>query len=387
MAQASLADSPVNAAKPIPALPIDGFDRNVYCIMGLPFDALDTAGALTRIRSAIQTHTRCSLATPNLNFVIAARGDDVLRDAILRSDLSTPDGMPIIWVARLLGLPIRERVAGSTLFSRIQSETSTPVSVYFFGGQEGVAEKAAEVINEVGGMMRCSGFACPGFGSVAEMSSDKIVANINQSKADFLVVSIGGRKGQLWIDHNFARLTASVVGPLGAVVNFVAGSVKRAPSWMQEAGLEWLWRIKEEPALIRRYWGDGRKFLAVLFKQVLPYAWFLWMRNQRLAVCTPPTATVQVGTIETNMILTGDWSVDNIEELRSSAKECCNAAFDITIHITKVNYVDSSVIGMFMLIKRRQLATGNTLTVIGANSLVRKIFELNGAGFLLIPTS
>ena len=90
---------------------------------------------------------------------------------------------------------------------------------------------------------------------------------MNAARPDFLVVSLGAAKGQAWIMRNLHRLDVPLVSHLGAVVNFVAGEVRRAPRWMQRSGLEWAWRVKEEPALLRRYAGDALRLLPLAWRE------------------------------------------------------------------------------------------------------------------------
>src|SRR5262249_32434527 len=138
---------------------------------------------------------------------------------------------------------------------------------------EGAARTAAEALNSARAGLRCAGYEAPGFGSIAEMSAPSSIARINASGADFVVVALGARKGQAWIEHNRSRLEAPVVSHLGAVLNFAAGRVRRAPRWMQRTGLEWLWRIREERALWRRYLSDALAAARLVFTRVLPLAW------------------------------------------------------------------------------------------------------------------
>jgi N-acetylglucosaminyldiphosphoundecaprenol N-acetyl-beta-D-mannosaminyltransferase len=235
-------------------------------IAGLPFHCVTTTAAVQRLCVALHDRQRLFLSTPNLNFLVASQADEAFRLSVLQSDLSVADGMPILWLSRLQGTPLPERVAGSTVFEQLragagQSIIGRPIKVYFFGGPPGVAEKACAVLNaehaRAGGHMVGVGALCPGFGSVADMSTPDVIAAINASAADFLVVSLGAKKGQAWIIHNLSQLTVPVVSHLGAVVNFVAGTVERAPVSWQRWGLEWLWRIRQEPALFKRYWADG----------------------------------------------------------------------------------------------------------------------------------
>src|SRR4029450_1688151 len=101
-------------------------------------------------------------------------------------------------------------------------------------------------------------------------SSAAIIATINASNADFLVVALGASKGQSWLQHNHHRLSIPVRAHLGAAINFQAGFLRRAPKIVRKAGFEWLWRIKEEPHLWQRYWHDGRTLLHLLWTRILP---------------------------------------------------------------------------------------------------------------------
>lgn len=250
---------------------------NRVTVAGLPFDVVTTSEAVNRVSSAIQQQQRLFFSTPNLNFLVMALQDEAFRQSVLASGLSLADGMPVVWLSRLQGTPVPERVAGSTVFELLragagQSSMGRPIKVYFFGGPPGVAEKASAVLNaehaQGGGHMVGVGAFCPGFGSVADMSTPELIAAINASGADFLVVALGAKKGQAWIMHNLDRLTVPVVSHLGAVVNFVAGTVERAPLRWQRWGLEWLWRIRQEPALFKRYWSDGWGLLHLIPKAI-----------------------------------------------------------------------------------------------------------------------
>ncbi|OJU87191.1 MAG: hypothetical protein BGO13_09520 [Burkholderiales bacterium 66-5] len=241
-------------------------------IAGLPFDVIDTAGAAERLARAMRDGQRLFLSTPNLNFLVTAQRDAVFRQSVVESDLSVADGMPVVWLARLQGTPLPERVAGSTLFDQLragagQAVLGRAIKVYFFGGPPGVAQQACERLNAEHaagrGQMRCVGWHTPGFGPVEQMAAPEVIAAINASGADFLVVALGAQKGQAWILQNRARLQVPVVSHLGAVVNFVAGTVQRAPPAWQRWGLEWLWRIRQEPQLFKRYWGDGWALLGL----------------------------------------------------------------------------------------------------------------------------
>jgi N-acetylglucosaminyldiphosphoundecaprenol N-acetyl-beta-D-mannosaminyltransferase len=356
----------------------------VHCLLGLPFDALDTAGAIERVRDAVTARKPCFISTPNLNFLIGSRSDADFRDSIITSDLSIADGMPLIWVARLLGIPLRERVAGSGLFDQLNGNPSQPLKVYFFGGQPGVAETASRRLNEERNGLLCVGYECPGFGSVEELSRDESIAKINASGADILVVSLGAKKGQAWIEHNRGRISVPAMTHLGAVVNFVAGTVKRAPTWMQRSGLEWLWRIKEEPSLWRRYFSDGMDFLGLLATRVGPYAWLIYRHKPKGAELAQASIDVQRAGRELFLRLGGAWCNENIGPLRERLSEAVAAGNHVRMDLAQVSYVDSSFLGLLLLLYGVQKRRGRRLLCGAANARVRSIFRFGCSEFLLV---
>ncbi|MDP1682191.1 MAG: WecB/TagA/CpsF family glycosyltransferase [Burkholderiales bacterium] len=361
---------------------MNDFDRNIYCLLGLPFDAVDMAGAVRRVREAAGRRTPCFLSTPNLNFLIACQTDAEFRDSVINSNLNIADGMPLVWIARLLGIPIRERVAGSDLFEQLRKGTSAQLSVYFFGGMEGVAKEACRRLNAKSSGLVCAGHETPGFGSIEDMSGDESIGKINASGADFLVVSLGAKKGQAWIEHNRARISVPVISHLGAVVNFVAGTVSRAPRWMQQVGLEWVWRIMEERGLWRRYFNDLLALLRLLATRVIPYALFL--RCQPVSQSELAAATVEIREREDACVIycQGAWSAQNIDRLRSSFKQAAARSCDIELNLEQVTYVDSAFIGLVMLLYKHQQKLGKRLVITGLSKRIEKIFRWNGAAFL-----
>jgi N-acetylglucosaminyldiphosphoundecaprenol N-acetyl-beta-D-mannosaminyltransferase len=229
-----------------------------YWLLGLPFDTTTLSEARARIFAAVRDRRQLVFATPNVSFAAQAGRDRQFRADILRTDLSLADGMPLVWLGRLLGVPFRERVAGSDLLESLLAEPGpAPLRVYFFGGEPGAAQAAMQAVNGRAGGLQAVGACFPGHGSVQEMSSEATIAAINDSNADLLVVALGAAKGHRWIEANRQRLRVPVISHLGAAINFIAGRLQRAPRLMQKTGLEWLWRIKEEPQLLGRYARDG----------------------------------------------------------------------------------------------------------------------------------
>jgi N-acetylglucosaminyldiphosphoundecaprenol N-acetyl-beta-D-mannosaminyltransferase len=361
----------------------DILDRDVYCLLGLPFDAISMEEAQLHVRASARFKRRCFLSTPNLNFVVGCLSDHAFRDSVLTSDLSVADSMPLVWMARLLGLPIRERLSGSDLFEGLRATGAPPLSVYFFGGPPGMAESASLQLQAQRGGLDRAGFDDPGFGSIEAMSCEDRIGRINASGADFLVVALGARKGQAWIERNRDRIAVPVISHLGAVINFVAGAVSRAPVWMRKAGLEWLWRIKEEPSLWRRYTGDGTAFLRLLVTRLLPYAWFL----RRLQV-EPEELTAAYAKLmddDDRMVVAchGHWSASNVERLRPTLRQAIASGRDVEVSLVQTKSIDSAVIGLLMLAYGVQRRRGGRFVLNGVTPQLRKVLYWHCAEFLL----
>jgi N-acetylglucosaminyldiphosphoundecaprenol N-acetyl-beta-D-mannosaminyltransferase len=361
----------------------DPFAREVHCILGLPFDAIDLAGSVRRIQEAAARREKCFLSTPNLNWLVACQKDQDLRNSVIDSDLSIVDGMPLVWVARWLGVPIAERVAGSAVFDGLRASRAQPMSVFFFGGPEGIAEAACGRLNESVEGLSCAGYECPGFGTIEDMSSEATIAGINASGADFVVVALGAKKGQAWIERNRDRLSAPVISHLGAVVNFVAGTVSRAPVWMQRSGMEWLWRVKEETGLWRRYFSDGMVFLELLLTRVLPHV--LLLRRHRPA----PDEILGAGAVlrenadETSLELSGAWVEANLGPVRENFGRALHLGRDIRIDMAEVSHVDSAFVGLLLLLSGSCRRAGRRLLINRPNDAVSRIFRYSSADHLL----
>lgn len=363
-------------------------NRTCWSLLGLPFDQVDRDQALEIIEQAIACKTRCLLSTPNLNFIVQAQEDEAFLESVIYSDLVVADGMPVIWMAKLLGIPLRSRVAGSSLFERLQNtQRNKPISVFFFGGQGNVAQRAADNLNRTSvGMVAC-GALNPGVGSVESMSSNEIIEQINTAHPDFLVVALGAKKGQQWIMHNREKLNASVISHLGAVVNFVGDTVQRAPLSWQKLGLEWLWRIVQEPLLWKRYFIDGLWFLRFIAIHVLPLAFYQKLLQGRADknLFMEIVSDAEGGSVE--MQLGGAATAVNGVVLKSGCRailEQLDSIPRVSINCSDLDYIDSSALGTLMLLKANIVRRGGALGLFRISRRIRRLMRLHGVeGFLL----
>ena len=365
----------------------DDFSRKVYCVLGIPIDAIDMTAALRTVKAAARGSEPFLLSTANLNFLVTSRSDSEFRESLLDSDLCTADGMPIVWIARLLGLPIENRVSGSDLFEELRTAErgARPLTVFWFGGAAGVAAVAAEKINGKSAGLRCVGSIDPGFGTVEEMSRDALLNPVNASGADFLVVSLGAKKGQLWLQQNRDRLRSPVRAHLGTVVNFQAGTLRRAPRYLQAWGLEWLWRIKEEPYLWRRYWSDGCVLMALLMKRILPLAIATYLRPasrcEDLAISTEQSSDTFI------IRLSGSATERHVDKAISCFRSAVASRNEITIDLSDTSTMDARFLGLLLILRKQLKRQHGRLTFIGASRRVAKLFRYNELSFLLAADS
>lgn len=213
------------------------------------------------------------VVTPNVDHVIKLQNDPVFRDVYADAALVLADGMPVVWVSRWVGQPLKERVTGADLFLRVCERAGTEGRTVFLLGsasQEIIEKTGAELGSRYPGL-KIVGTHSPSFGF--ENKPEELAAigeRIRQAAPDILFVGVGAPKQEKWIWKEHLGLGVPVSLGVGAAFDFVAGSVKRAPLWMQRVGLEWFYRFLKEPKrMFQRYFVDDMKFfhLAMIEKK------------------------------------------------------------------------------------------------------------------------
>jgi N-acetylglucosaminyldiphosphoundecaprenol N-acetyl-beta-D-mannosaminyltransferase len=359
------------------------FSRSAYCVQGLICDVVTMEQATQKIIASIKEGRRCNIATPNANFLRMIRSDPDFRDAVLATDLSLIDGMPLVWFARALGIAAPHRVSGSDLFDALMSRTSDRISTFFFGATDNIGQRVRQRLDQSTSGVRCAGVYSPGFGTIESMSDPRIFDIINQASPDLLVVSIGVRKGLLWLNRNEHLLSSPVICNLGATIHFVAGSVKRAPVFFQQHGLEWLWRIKEEPALWRRYALDLTTLISVLVGQILPCLVKRALHKSSAMQPSPPRLQhYRDGTAEV-LKFSGAWTNDNLAPARSGLAAATQRASDLVLDFEGVTFLDSAFLGLVLIAYGYQRRMQRGFFLRASRRQVKRMMRLHGCGFLL----
>ena len=240
-------------------------------VLGVPFDNVTTAQTLSLFQDMIASRKPHYVATANVDFVVQATHDIELRRILNDAHLVLCDGMPLVWASKLLGNPLPERVAGSDLVPLLLAQAEKlGHRVFFLGGQEDIAAKAIANIRERHPNLQIAGVMSPPFATLLEMDHAGICKAVRDSRADILLVSFGCPKQEKWISMNYRALGVPVCMGVGATIDFLAGAVQRAPGWMQRVGMEWVFRLAQEPRrLLNRYFTDMLVFGAGIMRQIL----------------------------------------------------------------------------------------------------------------------
>jgi N-acetylglucosaminyldiphosphoundecaprenol N-acetyl-beta-D-mannosaminyltransferase len=365
----------------------DDLSREVYCILGIPIDSIAMPVVMQRIDAAARKTAPYLISTPNLNFLVNSQTDPEFRESLLMSGLCPADGMPIVWIARLLGLPIKQRTAGSDLIDALKSRRGLepPLKIFLFGGTELIAAEAARRLNSHASGVKCVGWLCPPFGDLDALNQDHFFDQINASGADFLIAALGARNGQLWLQRNHSRIRIPIRAHLGATLNFQAGSVKRAPFTMRKLGIEWLWRIKEEPGLFWRYWHDGWVFLRLLLTRVLPlavYARCMQLRAHRgghdfviVPVQNDDRVTVRLPGYATTLRVP--------EAIARFGQALASQKRDLVVDLSQTRAIDARFFGLLLMLRKQLKGRGSALQFQGVSARLQRLFRLNALEFLL----
>ncbi|BDG07158.1 WecB/TagA/CpsF family glycosyltransferase [Anaeromyxobacter paludicola] len=249
-------------------------------ICGLGIDALTAEGALDAVSGAVRARRAGDLRPPlavfpvNVDLVVKAARDPAFARDLAAADLLLADGVPVLWMARGLGAALPERVAGSDLVPLLAGRAAAEgFSLFFLGGAPGVAEAAVARLRGEHPRLRVAGTLSPPPGFDADPAAlEAAVAAVAAARPDVVLVALGAPRQERFAIACGARLGCAAVLAVGGTFDFLAGRRRRAPRLLQRAGLEWAWRLSQEPLRL------GRRYLVDDAAIVPLYARALWRR-------------------------------------------------------------------------------------------------------------
>jgi N-acetylglucosaminyldiphosphoundecaprenol N-acetyl-beta-D-mannosaminyltransferase len=239
-------------------------------------DAVSFDGAVDAIVELCRAGRGGTVLTPNVDHVCIAETDPALKTAYDAASLSLLDGKPLQWLAAAMGRPVPAKVSGSDLLRPLCARAAREgLSCFFLGGVDGVAQKAADILVAENPGLVVAGCHSPPFGFEKDADQDAaVIARVRAANPNLLFVALGAPKQELWMTKHREALAPAVSLGIGASLDFVAGIVKRAPAWMSNVGLEWAYRLGQEPRrMYQRYLVRDRAFVGI--------AWRTWKKHRR----------------------------------------------------------------------------------------------------------
>lgn len=357
--------------------------RKLVIILGTPIDDVTMPEALDRIENFVTigrlTGKRHQIATVNADFVVKALYDPELRRILQEVDLATADGMPLVWSARRLGVPLGGRVTGVDMVPALaQRAAAKGYSIYFLGAAPGVAEQAACILQRRYPGLKVAGMTSPSPQAV-QSGDPAIIAACNAAKPDILLVAFGNPKQEKWIYQHAHELAIPVMMGVGGTFDLIAGVTKRAPQWMQGAGLEWLYRLGQEPRrLWKRYAVDLVGFGSFFLGQ-----WWVMRRTLMPAPLLPTDTVIAVrdsgydlGRGVTILTLQGRLDRGNQAPFAEKASNMLNNHPDLIINLAQADFLDSSAIGTLVALTKQARDGGGNLWLVAVPPAIRQVLSL-----------
>ncbi len=236
-------------------------------ILGVKVSAVNLSAASSIIETWIKERRRAYVCVAPVSTLVDCRRDPAYKVIVNAADMVTPDGMPVVWLARIKGHAFVDRTYGPDLMHELCVRPH--LRHYFFGGTEDVLEKLQQNLKKECPHINIAGMYSPPFRHRAEVENGDLIAAINTAKPDILWVGLGSPKQDFWMKLNRGQLNVPVMIGVGAAFDFLAGAKAQAPRWLQRSGFEWLFRLCCEPRrLWKRYLIGNSLFIYYLIRDI-----------------------------------------------------------------------------------------------------------------------
>ena len=345
---------------------------DTVALFGLPITNVTMAQAVARVEEHILSGRTHQIATANLDFARNSLRDQYLQRVICECSMVLPDGAPMLWAASLFRTPLKERVTGVDLIpelARLSAEKG--YGIYLLGASEESSKRAALVLEERFPGVRIVGRTSPQLQPLHEMDNEGLLRKIEAADPAILLVAFGNPKQEIWIHRHRDRLKVPVAIGIGGALDMIAGSLKRAPKWIQMLQMEWCFRMAQEPLrLLPRYARDASALLLHLplglaVNRMQPEE----RRQGRLKVEVQGTIRV----IEAPMKLSGDacgW-------LAREAKSAVVAGQTMVVDMSATIRVEADGLGGLLEARRILLGEGLWIWLAGMSNPVRRVLQFS----------
>jgi N-acetylglucosaminyldiphosphoundecaprenol N-acetyl-beta-D-mannosaminyltransferase len=343
--------------------------RNRIALLGVGIDNLSMDAVVEIIDALIEKGGCHQVATANVDFLTKAFDDAELLDILNGCELVLPDGMPLVWASRILGVPVKERVAGADLVPHLLKLSARKKRrIFLLGATEENSSAAAQRIQkEYPDAILCGRYSPP-FAQADPMEDERILQLIAEAKPDILLVAFGNPKQEKWIAKHRARLNVPVCIGVGASIDFLSGRQSRAPQWMQQSGLEWIFRMVSEPRrLALRYLNNALFLLRYLSVQLLANS------LQPRALQKPQIKLSWHGSVLAVGVV-GGFSGSIAEQLIEDLDKC-NHDGPLILDLSFTEFIAPDAAGLLIHLAQRCGRTGNDLWLAGGRPALRSVLQ------------
>jgi N-acetylglucosaminyldiphosphoundecaprenol N-acetyl-beta-D-mannosaminyltransferase len=360
-----------DAAEPSIVVEVSRLARQPIALLGVAFDNLTLRETLDRVEEMIVSRRSHYVVTANVDFLAQARRDLELQHILLNAPLVLCDGTPLVWASRLFGNPLPERVAGADVVPElIRLAANKNYRLFFLGATEEANTRAI-------GRLRARfpkleiGHYSPPFRPLLEMDDAEMIRRIRAAKPDLLFVAFGCPKAEKWLATHYLQLGVPVAMGVGATIDFLAGSVKRAPLWMQRGGVEWIYRLCQEPRrLSKRYTTDLWYFCGAIVRQ-----WWTMKLRGGPGRSQTRTAAIQSEKTWQRVQPASCLNKDSIERDAAWWKGIAGAARHCLLELAEVKAMDSTAVGVLVHLRKQLRLSGWQLILLSPSPAVRRALK------------
>ncbi len=238
-------------------------------VFGCPVDQMTLDQCIDIMEASIKQQKRCHLIVVNAAKVVKSRSDRELKSIISEADIIGADGVPVVWASKILGQPLPGRVNGTDVMERlIELSDKRGYTIYLLGAKETVIRTAVDRLHQLYPSVNIAGYRNGYFDTIQD--EEVAVREINKVKPDILLIGMGTPMKEQWVKRHKHNLDVGVIHGVGGSFDILGGVTKRAPRWMQKSGLEWFYRLLQEPRRMwKRYLFTNILFLKFMLKASL----------------------------------------------------------------------------------------------------------------------
>jgi N-acetylglucosaminyldiphosphoundecaprenol N-acetyl-beta-D-mannosaminyltransferase len=322
---------------------------STVAVLGVPFHNVTMEEALAAIEEQIREGGFHQVATANVDFLNNAMRNRQLHQILCSCDLIVPDGMPVVWMAKLAGSPLKERVSGVDLVERLAAVSSRRgYGVFLLGASDSSSQRAARVLRQRYPDLRIVGRYSPPPGPLETMNHEEILRRIEAAEPEILLVALGNPKQEQWLAMHRDRLRVPVCIGIGGTLDFLSGTIARAPQWVQQAGMEWLYRVCHEPRrLIGRYASDA----LCLFRH-LPASLAALAFQPRCRAIKPGIQVHQVGNTKLISVV-GDLTGETLQQFGDCSRDACVEGMNVVLDFSRTGYLGTDSLGSLIHLESR----------------------------------